>query len=537
MTLLYAYSLIPVLSVSLLLFLSLLLYGRWMRGLMFYCAAIAVWSAVLLSLALPGAPAFTRQLAQVGAFVSASFVHAAFDFTRQRNYALVWLVYAVALAITLVGAAWPGLLYSPVTFEPGPAFWPAHILGLGAVLLPVWHIVRAYPSADAAARRQLRTLGVSGTIGFLGAWINSIALAHGVVVPYPMLMVLGSLFLLTGLLRQIQQAAGKRLLERSLVYAAMTAFLWAGFLFGVMTLMQQPESQLQQYRIGAFFLLCMAALAFEPVRLHVQGLLSRLLLSEHVASHDLAEQLAQQEQRADQAERLAELGTFVSAVAHEIRNPLGVIAANVRLLETGVPAADVAQAIRSQVERASTFVDDLLRYGRPRPLELRLIDLPNTIRLAHSAALQVGPSSGTIDWHGLDTLPALVIEADQGQVTQVFTILFSNALHALDGRERSACSVAVGKQHGAVWITVDDNGPGIPDALLGRLFQPFVTGRKREGTRSGTGLGLAIAKGIVERHHGTLVAGRSPMGGAQFRIELPTAQRLIPARGGDEPKP
>ncbi|HZI11814.1 MAG TPA: ATP-binding protein, partial [Myxococcus sp.] len=71
----------------------------------------------------------------------------------------------------------------------------------------------------------------------------------------------------------------------------------------------------------------------------------------------------------------------------------------------------------------------------------------------------------------------------------------------------------------------EDSGPGIPSELLPRLFQPFVTGRKREGPRPGTGLGLAIARGIIERHGGSIGAGRSEaLGGALFEVEMPLVQ-------------
>jgi signal transduction histidine kinase len=85
-----------------------------------------------------------------------------------------------------------------------------------------------------------------------------------------------------------------------------------------------------------------------------------------------------------------------------------------------------------------------------------------------------------------------------------------------------------------VRVVVEDNGPGIPDSIRERLFQPFVTGRGRESARPGTGLGLAIARGIAERHHGKLSAGRSELGGARFELELPRSQPVlvgVPASG------
>jgi signal transduction histidine kinase len=84
-----------------------------------------------------------------------------------------------------------------------------------------------------------------------------------------------------------------------------------------------------------------------------------------------------------------------------------------------------------------------------------------------------------------------------------------------------------------VRVVVEDNGPGIAPELLPRLFQPFVTGRKREGPRPGTGLGLAIARGIVERHGGRISAGRAEAGGARFDVELPQAQTVMAVAARD----
>ena len=77
-------------------------------------------------------------------------------------------------------------------------------------------------------------------------------------------------------------------------------------------------------------------------------------------------------------------------------------------------------------------------------------------------------------------------------------------------------------------VRVEDNGPGVPAEIEGMLFQPFVTGRGRDGPRPGTGLGLAIARGIVERHGGAIRAGTSAeLGGARFEVVLPKVQRLL----------
>lgn len=536
MTPLYAYSLLPILSVSLLLCFSLLIYaGRSMLGLMLYCGTVAVWTGALLLCVFPATAELGERLAPVGAFIVASFAHAAYDLTRQRHYLAVWLAYAVAAAITTVGFFVPGLLYSPVTFRAGPAFWPAMGLALVAGSLPLAQLWRAHRRAGAVERRELVILAVSGIIGTLGAWANAVLLTHGWAVPYPMLMVLASVLLVTGLVERLERASGRRLLERSVLYAALAALLSAGFLFGVMTVMSQSvEPLLRQYRLGALFLLFMAALAVEPLRQQAQRLLGKKLLGGHARSEDLAHELVQQEARADQSARLAELGSFVSAVAHEVRNPLGVIAAHVKLLERGGADAEACDAIRAELRRASTFIEDLMRYGRPRPLELRMIDLAATLRLSQSTALSgAGVDTDAIAWRGIDAIEQTLIEADQAQIMQVFVVIFDNAILALQNAERKVCQVNLEKRADGVVVAVEDSGPGLPSEIRDRVFLPFVTGRKREGapgvTRGGTGLGLAIAKSIVERHQGQITFQPASLGGAACSVWLPRVQAIVAA--------
>jgi signal transduction histidine kinase len=159
---------------------------------------------------------------------------------------------------------------------------------------------------------------------------------------------------------------------------------------------------------------------------------------------------------------------------------------------------------------------------------LRRVDVPATLALAGSTARQgLGALAPEVEIE-LSGGESLELEADQAQLSQVFVILLENALLALRDvpapRLRVRCERGERGERG-LRVVVEDSGPGIPSELLPRLFQPFVTGRKREGPRPGTGLGLAIARGIVERHGGNIRAGRSEvLGGASFEVELPYSQ-------------
>jgi signal transduction histidine kinase len=523
---LFAYSLVPVLSVALLLCFTTALRGRNARGLALYCLATALWSGALLMLCIPRTAWLGERFVTIGAFISATYLHAAYDVTRQRSYRLVALAYVVAVAVMGLGLFIPNILYGRTSLGRGPLFWPSMALAVAAAAVPLAHLVRSYRHEAPERRPILRSLGIAGVLAYSGTIGNALLLSSGKALPFGMYLVLAALLVLVHVINAHQAPGDRRLLERSLVYSALAAVLSAGFLFGVLTLMAgSGQPFIAEYRVGAFFLLALAALAFEPVRQGLQEWLGRRLLKGRASGSELAAALAAQEARADQAARLAELGQFTSAVAHEVRNPLGVLAAHLKLLERRGGDPESVAAMREQIERASHFVDELLRYGRPRPLDLRRVDVPTTVALAWSTARQgLGALAPDVAFEPPESEP-LEVEADQAQLSQVFVILLENALLALRDVPAPRLRVRCARRAQTVCVRVEDSGPGIPGELLPRLFQPFVTGRKREGPRPGTGLGLAIARGIIERHAGNIRAGRSEvLGGALFELEMPLNQ-------------
>jgi signal transduction histidine kinase len=528
MTPLYAYSLLPVLAVALLNFFTAALRARSAMGLALYCLSVAVWCGALLLSAMPATAPVGQRLAASGAFIAASYLHAAYDLANEKSYLLVGLAYLVALGLTVLGALVPGVLYDPTTLARGPMFWPAMALAIVAAMIPLVRLARAYRRAEPDRKGLMRWLFIAGILCYAGGMSNAVLLAHGRALPFGMLLVFASLLVLSGVVREHQPSSERRLLERSMLYSALAAFLSAGYLFGVLTLMTE-QPLVREYRLGAFFLLSMAALAFEPLRQQIQETVARRFLRHRTDAVQLAEMLRVQEEKAERAERLAELGTLASAVAHEVRNPLGVLAAHLKLLSRSGADADTVRAMEEQIARAGRFVDDLLRYGRPRPLELRMIDLAATVDLALTTAAQgLGTSLDGISVKR-ELGRAGLVEADQAQLSQMFVILFENALLALDeanGR-RDIC-VSAYTERGQVLVTVEDSGPGISPEIIPRLFEPFVTGRKREGRRAGTGLGLATARRILERHAGKIRADRSAeLGGARFVVELPIHQSVL----------
>ena len=184
--------------------------------------------------------------------------------------------------------------------------------------------------------------------------------------------------------------------------------------------------------------------------------------------------------------------------------------------------------MRAQIERAERFVEDLLAYGRPRPLELRMVDLRPLIDLAWSTSRQgLGDDAAplTLD-NQVDE--AAVIEVDQAQLSQALVILFENAHWALAETHDPMLRVRLTIDADAHVVRIADNGPGVDPALRDSLFDAFVSGRKREGRKAGTGLGLPIARRIVQRHRGHLILEDSPAG-ACFALMLPRHQPVLGA--------
>ena len=233
--------------------------------------------------------------------------------------------------------------------------------------------------------------------------------------------------------------------------------------------------------------------------------------------------LAQTQAELIDRERLAVLGELSASIAHEVRNPLGVIFNSMgslrRILRPEGDPALLIGIVEEEADRLNRMVGDLLDYSRPIQPSLQPVELRALIEeAAFAARQQAGSSADAIETTVQVEREVATIRADARLLRQALINLFLNAAQAMPRGGRLTVTARPGDLHGiaAADILIADTGPGIPPEARTRIWQPFFTTKA-----TGTGLGLAVVKRIIDGHGGTIALARSDAG-AEFRLYLPT---------------
>jgi two-component system NtrC family sensor kinase len=226
---------------------------------------------------------------------------------------------------------------------------------------------------------------------------------------------------------------------------------------------------------------------------------------------DLREALAK-------AEQLAAVGQAAANVAHQVGTPLNLVSGYVQVLLSDMSLDTRTrrrlEMMQRQIEQVTLAVRGLLDRARRTVQRSRVEPKALIERVLEIAQPRLDRNHVTVAVHAPAELPQ--IEADSVQLELALLNLITNAIDAMI--EGGSLTVTLSPHDDGVRLEVADSGPGVPEALLPTIFEPWVT-TKPYGR--GTGLGLAIARGVIESHGGTIGVSNSSEGGAVFTVDLP----------------
>jgi signal transduction histidine kinase len=248
------------------------------------------------------------------------------------------------------------------------------------------------------------------------------------------------------------------------------------------------------------------------------------------------------QRRAQRAERLAEIGSMTSGLAHEIKNPLSTIGLNAQLLSESVEDLDISEqdrgrltrrltALRHETERLKGILEDFLGFAGELRISFAETDINKMVaELADFYEPQAQNAGVRMRVDLSPQNPSAMIDAPH--IKQAMLNLMLNAVNAMESIEssshelilRTATSIDAETREPMIHLHITDTGPGIDEETRRRVFHPYFTTRS-----GGTGLGLSIARRIVEAHHGHIELHTEVGKGSDFSIVLPSSQPSAPA--------
>ncbi|MDD2555789.1 MAG: ATP-binding protein, partial [Syntrophaceticus sp.] len=239
---------------------------------------------------------------------------------------------------------------------------------------------------------------------------------------------------------------------------------------------------------------------------------------------DITERLKMQVQLL-QAARLAALGEMAAGVAHELNTPLAVIIGDAQLLIRNTPKDDHRYKILDDIKtcglRCKRIVRGLLTFSRQEQYVFQPVCLNEVVREALKlVSYSIETENIKIQRELDDQIP--IVGGNSQQLEQVIVNLLLNARQSFDEGNDSEHIITVetgfDQERKQVFIKISDNGQGIPQEILTKIFDPFFTSK---GSSKGTGLGLSVSLGIVQKHGGTIVVESESGKGAFFTVYLP----------------
>jgi signal transduction histidine kinase len=256
----------------------------------------------------------------------------------------------------------------------------------------------------------------------------------------------------------------------------------------------------------------------------VMGLLFVVLLLVVKRGESIIERRAQERlkliEQLNRAEHLSTLGEMVAGISHEIRNPLGIIKSSSELLKKKMagrdPSSSIPNIIIEESSRLNNIITDFLNFAKPKSPDLTACNIDDIIEKNLSfLSSQIKAEGYIVKKDYDDDLPQ--ITADSDMLYQAFLNILINAMQAMS--EGGIIHVKIRSGDNAVKISFEDDGDGIPEDLLEKIWDPFFTTKAK-----GTGLGLGIVKNIIESHEGSVHIINRPLAGTCVTVIMPIHQ-------------
>ncbi len=223
----------------------------------------------------------------------------------------------------------------------------------------------------------------------------------------------------------------------------------------------------------------------------------------------------------EERDKLSLIGRLSATMAHEIRNPLASMSGAAQMLATGKldreKAERMAGLVDKQARRVSELIEGYLSLSRSsRDFPFSRVNVNLLIRENVESAMH--GFAGGVSVQLSESVEDPFVMANRVRISQVISNLMRNSVEALGNTHDPIIKVTVstGPEDRSVFVTIADNGPGIPENFIERIWEPFQTNRNE-----GTGLGLYIVKRVINEHNGTVEAANGDEGGAVFTINLP----------------
>ncbi len=216
------------------------------------------------------------------------------------------------------------------------------------------------------------------------------------------------------------------------------------------------------------------------------------------------------------AEKFSALGEMIAGISHEIRNPLGIIRSSAELLKKKMAKVDPSNAIPDiiveEAKRLNNIITDFLGFAKPRTPNLSVCGIEDIIEKNLTfLAPQLEEQGHRIGRDYAPDLPKMA--ADTDMMYQAFLNILINAMQSMpDG---GLIRIKTGLTDESIIIVFEDEGPGIPEDILPKIWDPFFSTKEK-----GTGLGLGLVKNIIEAHEGKIRIANRPEYGTQVIIEL-----------------